>query len=34
MSNIEGYENLANAIVMTAVQDYLPYYTRPRSRSS
>ena len=26
MSNIEGYENLANAIVRTAVQDYLPYY--------
>lgn len=26
MSNIEGYENLANAIVLQAVRDYLPYY--------
>ena len=26
MNNIDAYENLANAIVMTAVQDYLPYY--------
>lgn len=26
MTNIEGYENLANAIVLQAVHDYLPCY--------
>ena len=26
MKNNEGYENLANAIVLQAVRDYLPYY--------